>query len=352
MTRRILKPMAVFLVSGMMMVNAPIANGDRVTTAQASTNLKVSYIDVGQGDSTLIQYGNKSMLIDGGLASRGDTVVSYLKSKKIKTIDYVIGTHPDADHIGGLTSVVKSFKVKKIIMPNKGNSTITYKNLLKAIKAKKLKITSPKVGKKYTIGKVKVTLVAPNDNYSDNNNNSRACRAVYDKTSFMFTGDAEQEALGDIMSNGQQLQSTVLKCGHHGSKNATSDSWMKKVKPKYAVISVGKNSYGHPNEETLSLLKKYKVKTYRTDKSGTIIASSNGKKISFNCKSVKLVVNPGSTSKKPPSTTKKVGKYVYVTKTGKKYHVKGCRYLSSSSIKISLKKAKSQGYAPCSVCCG
>lgn len=364
MKKRLFKMMSVFMCSTLIMTSATTASVvGQSSTAEASTNLKVSYINVGQGDSTLIQYGSKSMLIDGGLASRGATVVSYLKSKKIKTIDYVIGTHPDADHIGGLTDVVNSFKVKKIIMPDKSNATITYGNLLSAIKDKGLKIARPKVGTNYKLGKVSIKVIAPNGSYSDNNNNSIACRATYKKTSFMFTGDCEQDALSDIMSNGQKLQSTVLKCGHHGSKNATNDTWMSKVKPKYAVISVGKNSYGHPNAETINLLKKYKVKTYRTDKSGTVIATSNGKKVTFNCKATKLITSStsssskkstsSSTSKKSTksSTSKSVGKTVYVTDTGKKYHVSGCRYLRSSSIKISLSDAKSQGYTPCSICC-
>ena len=311
----------------------------------ATTNyytMKVNYIDVGESDSVLIQSDGKNMLIDAGDKDDKDTILGYLKSKKVKTIDYLILTHPHEDHISAADEVIDTYKIGKVIMPAISHTTQAYKNVLNAMKAKGLKITKPVVGTKYTIGKAYFTILAPNNyKYGDNlNNYSVAMKLVNGNNSFIFIGDSETEAIDDILANKININADVLMCGHHGSKTSTTSGLLKAVSPTYAVISVGKNSYGHPSDATLQLLKNYKVKTYRTDENGTITATSTGTKITFDAKETVIKQVPKSTN----STI------VYYTKTGKKYHLINCPYLSHSKIKTTVKEAKAKGLTPCSRC--
>lgn len=327
-----------------------IPSGESGTLQAASEKLKVHYIDVGQSDCVLISQKNKNMLVDAGDVGDGDTIVEYLKSQGIKKLDYVIATHPHADHIGGMEDVVDHFPIGKIIMSKKSHTTKTYVNLLKKIQAKGMKITEAKPGTAYKLGQASFSLLAPNSyRYGSNiNNYSVAFRLLYNKNSFMFVGDCEENAIADIMGNGMPVKSDVLMCGHHGSANSTTLEWVEKVRPSYAVISVGAgNSYGHPADAVLQILSGQKVKCFRTDKKGTIVATSNGKKITFNAKpSIDKVKSPGNVA----SSSQKG--YVYITNSGKKYHCQGCRYLAKSSIKKKLSEVKKAGYSACRVCIG
>lgn len=327
-----------------------LPGGENMVLQAASDDLKVHYIDVGQSDCVLISQKNKNMLVDAGDVGDGDQIVRYLRSQGVKKLDYVIATHPHADHIGGMEEVVDCFPVGKIIMSKKGHTTKTYVNLLKKIQAKGMKITEAKPGASYKLGQASFTLLAPNSyQYGSNlNNYSVAFRLLYNKNSFMFVGDCEENAIADIMGNGMEIKSDVLMCGHHGSANSTTLPWVKKVKPSYAVISVGAgNSYGHPADSVLRILSEQKVKYFRTDKKGTVIAVSNGKKITFNSKpSTEKIASQESAL----SSSQK--EEVYITSSGKKYHRQGCRYLSKSSIKKKLAEVKKAGYSACRVCIG
>lgn len=275
----------------------------------ASKNMKVHFIDVGQGDSTLIHTPDgKNILIDAGKKQAGTTVVKYLKKKKIKTIDVLIATHPDSDHIGGLSRVMQSFKVKNVYAPKVSHTTKTYKEFLQTVKKKKLKIKTAKRHVKLPLKSVNASFVGPVKAYpkSDTNDWSGVLKVTYKKNSFLFTGDAGTRAEKDMIKTGDTLHANVLKVGHHGSKGSTSATFLKKVKPKYGVISVGKNSYGHPSKETRNRLKKAKVKTYRTDKSGNIIATANGSTIKFNVKAASKTAAPKKKSSKKKATTYKL----------------------------------------------
>ncbi len=327
-----------------------IPSGECSTLQAAAEKMKVHYIDVGQSDCVLITQKNKNMLVDAGDVGDGNKIVTYLKSQGVKKLDYIIATHPHADHIGGMEDVVDCFPVGKIIMSKKSHTTKTYVSLLKKIQAKGMKITEAKPGTTYKLGQASFTLLAPNSyRYGSNiNNYSVAFRLLYNKNSFMFVGDCEENAISDIMGNGMDVKSDVLMCGHHGSANSTTSAWVEKVNPSYAVISVGAgNSYGHPAAAVLQILSEQKVKYFRTDKKGTVIATSNGKKITFNTKplteEMKVQENPTSSSQKG---------YVYITSSGKKYHSQGCRYLAKSSIKKKLSEVKKAGYSACKVCIG
>lgn len=327
-----------------------LPSGGSRSVQAVSENLKVHYIDVGQSDCVLISQKNKNMLVDAGDVGDGDKIVAYLRSQGVKKLDYVIATHPHADHIGGMEEVLDRFPVGKVIMSKKTHTTKTYVNLLKKIQAKGMKITEAKPGVTYKLGQASFTLLAPNSyRYGSNiNDYSVAFRLLYHKNSFMFVGDCEEDAIADIMENGMDIRSDVLMCGHHGSANSTTPAWVAKVRPSYAVMSVGAgNSYGHPADSVLRILSDRKVKYFRTDKKGTIIASSNGKKITFNAKpSADKIKLPASGD---PSSQKG---YVYITNSGKKYHRQGCRYLSKSSTKKKLSEVKKAGYSACRVCIG
>lgn len=325
--------------------------GSPINAATTNQKMLVHYIDVGESDCVLIASNNKFMLIDAGDISDEATIINYLKKQKVKKLDYVIGTHPHADHIGAMPEVIKEFSVGKIIMPAKAHTTDIYEKLLSAIKMKGLKITRPVVGSSYEIGKAKFKIIAPNSyDYGDNlNNYSVGIRLTNGNNSFVFIGDNEKDAITDIISNKINLKSDVLMCGHHGSDTSTTLELLNAVNPKNAIISVGKNSYGHPNNDVLKMLKTKNITTFRTDENGTITATSTGKEITFDAKASNIKTISVEAIKKT-STSNISATLVYTTKTGRKYHRVSCSYLSKSKIKITLKKAKGEGLTPCSRC--
>lgn len=356
--------------------------------ATVTGQLKVHYIDVGQGDSILVQHGDKNMLIDTGTNASTNSLMSYLQKQNIKKLDYLVLTHPHEDHIGGADAVIKAFDIGTVYMPKVTTTTKTFKDVVAAMQAKGLKATSPNPGDTFKFGDASCTILGSiNSNKDDLNTYSIVLKLAFGDNKFLFTGDAQTSNEQDMINKGYDLSADVLKVGHHGSYTSTSDAFLDKVNPKYAVISCGKgNDYGHPHKETMDKLQAKSIPVYRTDECGTIVCTSDGKNISFNVKpgdykygsDVKSGVNNNSSSAsisnkistpssqksssststsnivKAPSQTQvnsdKQNITVYITKTGKKYHRAGCRYLSRSQIPISLKEAEAEGYQPCSVC--
>jgi competence protein ComEC len=260
------------------------------TTSAATKNMYVHFINVGQGDSIYIKAPNgEDILIDGGNKD-GSDVVAYLKKQKVKDIEFMIATHPDADHIGGLDEVLKAFPVKNVYAPKVSHTSQAYKEFLTAVKNKKLTIKTAKADVTLPVKGINAKFVGPVKTYSNSDLNdwSAVLKITYGKKSFLFTGDAEARAEADMVKAKKDLRADVLKVGHHGAKTSTSTTFLKAVKPTYAVISVGKNnSYGHPTSEVLNRLKSYKVNIFRTDKQGTIIATTNGTTLTFNVKPLK-----------------------------------------------------------------
>ena len=351
------------------------------TTVVTGQKLKVSYIDVGQADSILIQIPNgKNVLIDAGNNGDANTITSYLKKQSVSKLDVVIATHPHEDHIGSMDTAINTFDIGQVIMPKKDSTTQTYKSLITAIQNKGLKITEAKAGLKLDLGpEVNALLVAPNSSsYEDVNNFSAVLKLSYGNNTFLFEGDSQEQSENEMINAGFNLKSDVLKVGHHGSNTSSSTAFLAKVQPKYAVISVGKgNSYGHPANVTIDKLTGIGAKVYRTDQSGTIIAESDGTNVTITNLATEVqpraptpsvsesaapaaaavIAAPTPTPATPPVVSpapapKQTNQAVtvYITKTGKKYHRDGCRYLSRSRIPISLSDAESEGYGPCSVC--
>ncbi|MCT4620978.1 MAG: MBL fold metallo-hydrolase [Marinisporobacter sp.] len=270
---------------------------------EVTGNLKVHFIDVGQADSILIENGENTMLIDAGNNGDADLVVNYLKNEGISQLDYVIGTHPHEDHIGGLDAVINTFDIGKVYLPKVTHTSKTFKDVITAIKNKGLKITNPVVGNKIILGDAKGVILAPNSKkYKDYNNYSIVLKLTYGNTSFLFTGDAEDLSEEEMIHKGLDLSADVLKVGHHGSHSSTTTDFLNKVNPSYAVImtEIG-NDYGHPHKETMDKLKNKNIPVYRTDENGNIIAISDGNKIEFN-------VNQGDYSYGRESKSKKTNK--------------------------------------------
>ena len=248
----------------------------------ALCNLSIHYIDVGQGDSILVWCDGSAMVIDGGPNSSRGRTVDYLRSLGISRLNYVVSTHPDEDHIAGLTDVVKNFPVDKLLMTNATANTQTFANFIQAVKTKGIKATTAVPGGTYPLGGASFTVLAPNAGYSDTNDMSVVLRLTYKNRSFLFTGDAAAASEADMLKKGYDLRADVLKVGHHGSKTATSDAFLRAVNPKLAVISVGKgNNYGLPDPSTLDKLKAAGVQILRTDESGTVIVESDGDRITY-----------------------------------------------------------------------
>jgi competence protein ComEC len=310
------------------------------------------------------------MLIDAGNPENGQQIVSYIKNLGHTKVDYLVATHPHADHIGGMTDVISTFTIGQMYMPQTSSTdtptTKTYEGLISAVKSKGIPVHRAKAGVTILMsGNLSANLIAPcGTNYHDLNQYSAVMMLQYGDNKFLFTGDAGATSESEITTD---VKADVLKVGHHGSSTATSQAFLNKVKPKYAIIEVGTgNSYGHPTAQTLSRLQSVGATIYRTDKDGTIIFTSDSHTITIDKKAstTKEQASPttgkvttgsvaaavgGSITSKAPSTGND-NTIVYITDTGKKYHTAGCRTLKKSKHAITLKEAKARGYTPCGIC--
>lgn len=241
-------------------------------------DLKVHFIDVGQGDSTLIQTpAGANILIDGGIKSAGQKVVSFLKEKDVGKLDMVVATHPHADHIGGLIPVLNAFQVDKFMDSGNAHTSQTYLEMLTLIDDKNISFEVAQKGKVYTFGNgFKMTTIHSDSNSLNLNNASVSLKAEYNKVSFMLTGDAEKEAETAMVNSAFNLKSTVYKAGHHGSNTSSTQAFINKVKPDVSILSYGKgNSYGHPHDEVVKRLQVAGSKLYSTE-NGDITVKTNG----------------------------------------------------------------------------
>lgn len=241
--------------------------------------MEIHIIDVGQGDSILIKTPNsKTLLIDGGTNESEHIVKGYLKKHKIKTIDFLIATHPDSDHIGGLDAVVNKFNVKGLYLPEQTIISDSYNDLISACNQKQVPLNYVYKGDNFSIDNyIDLFVLSPSYIQDDNNLNSIVFKLSFKNKSFLFTGDAESSNESDIINSFNLEDIDFLKVGHHGSKSSTTSEFLDETTPDVAVISCGyKNQYGHPHNTTLKNLKDHNVTTYRTDLSGDIVLYSNG----------------------------------------------------------------------------
>ena len=247
--------------------------------AKVNENFSVSFIDVGQADSVLIRNGNYNMLIDAGNNEDGEKLVNYFKSLGIEEFTYVFATHPHEDHIGGMDDIINNFKIDNYYMSNKLSTTKTFMDVLDALDGRNLKYMVPNKGDTLKLGDANIKVIYPGDDKSNINDSSIVLKITYGKNSFLLTGDATSNVERKIYN--EDIKSDVLKVAHHGSSYSSTDVFLDKVKPYYAVISVGKNNiYNHPSNKTLEKLNKRNIKVYRTDLDGTIVFISDGDNLS------------------------------------------------------------------------
>ena len=245
-----------------------------------NNNLKIYFLDVGQADSILIENNNEYMLIDAGNNEDGLKLVNYFNSLGITNFKIVIGTHAHEDHIGGLDDIIKNFSIESFYMPEVITTTKTFEDVLDALEEKQVAFQTPTLNEELNFEETRIEILNVEDNSSDLNDTSIVLRLEYGTTSFLFMGDASSKIEQRILN--ENIRSDVLKVSHHGSTGSTTLSFLKKVSPTYAVISVGKdNIYKHPSSTIINRLNKNNVKVYRTDEQGTIVAESNGTIINF-----------------------------------------------------------------------
>lgn len=249
----------------------------------STSELTIHYLDVGQGDCILAECDGEYMLIDAGDNDQGTKIQNYLSKQGVKKLKYVVGTHPDADHIGGLDVILYKFDCGTVMMPDMSRDTATYRDVVDTMKQRGYRNTVPEPGDSFKLGSAVCTVLGPSVSYEDANNNSIVLLVEHGGNRFLFMGDAEEEEEADILKSGAEVEADVLKVGHHGSRSSSSKEFLEAVSPDYAVISCGEdNSYGHPHAETLNNLRAMGVKVFRSDEQGTIVAVSDGSRITWN----------------------------------------------------------------------
>lgn len=250
------------------------------TVRSRPEGFQIHCVDVGQADCSVIYFPDgKTMMIDAGNNDDADLIKEYLTQMSVSKIDYMVGTHPHEDHIGSMDTVIDNFDIGEIYMPKVSYSSKTYLDVLESIERKKLSVIGAKAGMKIaSTDDYDVEILSPaRDKYSDINEYSAVIMIGYKNNKFLFMGDAEKENETELEGD---VSADVIKIGHHGSKTSTSDAFIDRVKPQYAIISVGAdNTYGHPSEQVLKKLQERKICIFRTDESGTIKIKSDGQNI-------------------------------------------------------------------------
>ena len=347
-----------------LLFSAMILAGMMSFPAFGQTNVHV--LDVGQGLSVLIESDGHYMLYDGGDSHKSSYVVSYLQNEQVSSLDYMVASHYDSDHLNGVVGALNAFPVKQVWGPSYETDTKVYQSFCSAAEEKGLSVVQPSVGSKYSLGDAVIQVLAPSgDDYTDVNNYSIAIRVEDGDTSFLITGDAEADSEAEMIASGLELDSDVYVMGHHGSGTSTSWDLLQAAVPEYAVLSCGTgNSYGHPHIESMEKLQAMDIPLFRTNKQGTIVASTDGSSITWNVEPCNDYSpgDPNDVPAQPQSSNQPSGNtsasetlsVVYWTPGGKSYHSRrSCSTLSrsktvnSGSLNDALNAGKSD---PCNVC--
>ena len=339
------------LLCGCMTPMPPIAE-TAGTISLDGTGLTVHFIDVGQADCALLECDGEYMLIDGGNKEDGQLVVSYLEQQGVEELSAVICTHAHEDHVGGLPSVLAVYPTEAVYAPTKTYSSNIFDDFVYYTDQQGLEIIIPSPGDAFTLGGTNITVLGPTQSYADTNNTSIVVKVEYGDISFLFTGDMETTAENDMLDYwGSRVDWNVdvLKVGHHGSDTSIGYRFLYEVDPTYGVISVGAgNSYGHPHEEPMSRLKDAGVTLFRTDELGTILATTDGKEVSFTWE------NQSAQPEDVEPVETKAETYIGNVNS-KKFHTEDCASLPAEKNRVefdSYEAAIEAGYTPCGSCLG
>ncbi|MBO5485987.1 MAG: MBL fold metallo-hydrolase [Eubacterium sp.] len=358
----------VLMATGLCVVSVnELARNENVASEVEENNdftMEVHFIDVGQGDATLIESDGHYMLIDAGNNDKGTALQLYLQKQGVKKLDYLVLTHSDADHIGGADVIVTKFDVDNVFLGDFEKENKTYEDLIAALVYKDLTYSTPMVGSEYMLGNATFTIAAPNRTYEDANNSSIALVLTDGDNTFLFTGDCEEEAENDILASGVNIDCDVYKIGHHGSRTSSGKTFLEAVTPAYGVISCGVgNDYGHPHADPLNNLRSMGVQIFRTDEQGSIIAYSDGSEITWNCapsdswKVGEPAGNANTANSNMESGTENdllQGDYVIANKKSGVFHKPTCNGLPKERNRLifnSREEAIAAGYDnPCDYC--
>lgn len=378
-----IRKVSMVLLSILLLAGCNLANAENFQDSTQSENPKqsqnsteqellVHFIDVGQGDSILLQYEGENVLIDTGTENQYPNLAGYLEQIGVDAIDQLVVTHPDADHMGGADCVIEDYSVDQIYMTTYKSSSNEYKEMLQAVKDNGVERINVVEGDEIPVGGLNASVLAADSKASDSNASSIVMKLEHGENSFLFTGDAPAKVEDQVMEK-YDVDVDVLKVAHHGSDYSSPIAYIKETSPEYAVISVGKdNKYGHPVKTVLSRLEKYSSYIYRTDECGTIIITSTGEKLS--CKTSKLgdastvKTNSGNSdkneTKSESSNTNKTTsekkeesnntkKKVIGNSSTKKYHTPSCSSLPKEENRVYFKndaEAEDEGYEACKRC--
>ena len=337
--------------SGDVMPNPAASQTGTTPSDGQDAAFQMHFIDVGQALSVLVECDGQFMLYDGGNVDDGSLVVSYLQKQGVQQLQYVFCSHAHEDHVGGLAAVMAKFPAGHAYSPVTEGSTKCFNDFVKYTQQQGLQLEVPSVGTVWPLGSATVTLLGPVTGYSDTNNTSLVLRIDYGNTSFLLTGDMEKTAETDLVNSGANLKADVLQVGHHGSSTSTSYLFLNAVLPEMGVISCGTgNKYGHPHEETLSILRDAKVDVYRTDLQGTITIGSDGQNYTVG---TEHFVPDSQLNPTDPSASSTAQQAYIGNVNSKKFHLPTCANLPAEKNQIpfsSYDEAIAAGYTPCASC--
>ena len=331
--------------------SADVVPNPAASETSAEQPFEMHFIDVGQALSVLVECDSQFMLYDGGNVDDGSLVVSYLQKQGVEQLQYVFCSHAHEDHVGGLAAALAYFPANHVYSPVTEASTKCFNDFVKYTRQQGLQVEVPAVGTTWPLGSATVTMLGPVAQYDDANNTSIVLRIDYGSTSFLLTGDMEKAAETDLVNSGANLKADVLQVGHHGSSTSTGYLFLNAVLPEMGIISCGANNkYGHPHEETLSILRDAGVNVYRTDLQGTITIGSDGQNYTVGTENF---VPDGELNPTDPAASGTAQQAYIGNVNSKKFHLPTCANLPAEKNQIlfsSYEEAIAAGYTPCSSC--